>query len=1160
MKRNFGLMALTGILTLASCGQGPSAPTDTTPPTVSLTASTTKLTAAGDVTLTANASDAESAITKVEFYRGSTLIASDDSAPFTTSDKLTANGDYSYTAKAYNAASKDATSAPVTVTVAIPSTGGGTGGGTPSTASITITSPANNTTVSTGKVDVAFNMSKALTDVVCTVNGQGEVKANVGSTSGVCTIDVSAVNGTTANIVVSGKDGSSTVQANSFVKVALPGQPTVDPRVVNGIAFDAGQELKASERGLIGETKVGGKWQNIKTGWRYFGQLVSTPSDPSQVRTPATYVKGKDLKVSFTAANATDSIEVFYARTTGSDVPTNDDMQAARKIKTGTGKVDFVFDTTMMGEFEATYQWIVVRVNGTQLFSRPVISDNHAPQPAVPALAKGDANQSLTPPRSNILPGEPYYDVVTKTRFTWANGNVDFYTTNTQLEDNIYGSAPVGANPTQRIPIGFESITYYLVPDAEAIKLGTSDADGERRADMVRQYATAWTAPIKATQDAKDRDYRIQFDSVNGAAASGEGKIVEGTLYRVYAITRDLLGNEVASPTYKGIKFDNVGPSVSNSGLCDISPLPYVSTEPCKYISDLAGFNRGVITGTGAPFDSRRYNVSIGGTDLIRNGVLVNDGVFDTNVLADGEYSLNFLGLTDVLGNPATGFTNTTIYIDNTDPEADLHAPTNGVYNSGERISVESLGKDAQQGASGVYQNLLFWDDQLLPIANKIGKPVEFGRATAGLNAPSGTLSANRDLLAPFNPATGNADPQRYYITNLVIDRAGNATMARNTITVKPKYSGLKNPSLGAYDAADRDFVLNPGLGSYMVPSNGGSNLYPLPGRLNNTPLSFNWSTGTGNARLSVAADGTGTINSGPTQIPSQTAAESLKAVSFHGQYDAYDWRKISAYQVGDRSVYDAESAALRAMIEAQQTERMRRAVYQLLLLGLDRAGNFYDEDITLLGRGTTGYGFNEALIRALQDAYTSEGVIRPFTPDQEGAYPILSTPGNVLKMDRAQLQTVLAGTEANQLILDMMSYIDNQDASQTVLNNLYNLYVDPSLVSQPDLGTTRTTFQGWGTEAVNRGNYTKQPWTRLGESTSALGGQYALDTDMVNNLYFMQDGVANSVPAGTYPTYTWLNQYYRTVGVSGVNDAATVIAQDTAGTYNAAGEARINR
>ena len=78
--------------------------------------------------------------------------------------------------------------------------------------------------------------------------------------------------------------------------------------------------------------------------------------------------------------------------------------------------------------------------------------------------------------------------------------------------------------------------------------------------------------------------------------------------------------------------------------------------------------------------------------------------------------------------------------------------------------------------------------------------------------------------------------------------------------------------------------------------------------------------------------------------------------------------------------------------------------------------------------------------------------------------------------------------------------------------------------------------------------------------STSALGGQYALDTDMVNNLYFMQDGVANSVPAGTYPTYTWLNQYYRTVGVSGVNDAATVIAQDTTGTYNAAGEARINR
>ena len=102
MNRNVALMALTGILTLASCGQnGTGTTADTTAPAVSLTASPSSLTAAGPVSLVATVSDAESSISKVEFYRGGTLISTDTTSSdgFTASDTLSTNGSYSYTAE-----------------------------------------------------------------------------------------------------------------------------------------------------------------------------------------------------------------------------------------------------------------------------------------------------------------------------------------------------------------------------------------------------------------------------------------------------------------------------------------------------------------------------------------------------------------------------------------------------------------------------------------------------------------------------------------------------------------------------------------------------------------------------------------------------------------------------------------------------------------------------------------------------------------------------------------------------------------------------------------------------------------------------------------------------------------------------------------------------
>ncbi|WP_245618246.1 Ig-like domain-containing protein [Deinococcus misasensis] len=95
---------------------------DTTAPTVSATVSPASLTAAGSVKVTANATD-NVGVTKVEFYKGTTLVGTDTTAPYEYSESFSSsaqNGSYSYTAKAFDAAGNNATSAATTVTVNLP--------------------------------------------------------------------------------------------------------------------------------------------------------------------------------------------------------------------------------------------------------------------------------------------------------------------------------------------------------------------------------------------------------------------------------------------------------------------------------------------------------------------------------------------------------------------------------------------------------------------------------------------------------------------------------------------------------------------------------------------------------------------------------------------------------------------------------------------------------------------------------------------------------------------------------------------------------------------------------------------------------------------------------------------------------------------------------
>ncbi len=90
-------------------------------PTVSLTApaASAAYAAPATINLAANAADSDGSVSKVEFYNGTTLLGTDNTAPYTYSWTNVAAGSYAITAKATDNGGATTTSAAVAVTVTV---------------------------------------------------------------------------------------------------------------------------------------------------------------------------------------------------------------------------------------------------------------------------------------------------------------------------------------------------------------------------------------------------------------------------------------------------------------------------------------------------------------------------------------------------------------------------------------------------------------------------------------------------------------------------------------------------------------------------------------------------------------------------------------------------------------------------------------------------------------------------------------------------------------------------------------------------------------------------------------------------------------------------------------------------------------------------------
>ncbi len=113
-------------------------------PVVSITSPANNSTfAQGDaITITANASDPDGSVTKVEFYDGSTKLGEDTTAPYEYVFQNAASGSHSLTAKATDNGGKSTTSVAVSITVEVDNNN--------VAPTVSITSPANNATFDEG--------------------------------------------------------------------------------------------------------------------------------------------------------------------------------------------------------------------------------------------------------------------------------------------------------------------------------------------------------------------------------------------------------------------------------------------------------------------------------------------------------------------------------------------------------------------------------------------------------------------------------------------------------------------------------------------------------------------------------------------------------------------------------------------------------------------------------------------------------------------------------------------------------------------------------------------------------------------------------------------------------------------------------------------------
>lgn len=733
-------------------------------------------------------------------------------------------------------------------------TGGNTGTTTPSVVNHTLNVVLNGD-VKDGTFSVQTPSGDTKTVVVS--NGAGSISV---PNTGKYTVTAANITGYTVSPSALTADLTSSDQTVTFTSTKNAVAPTTPSTGDQGTGtntgtvfghfhVDAGQQMQyVSDKSSDDYNTY--QPQSVTGAWRAMSQTATN----GEVNTPAgytdLYVKGK---VNFTLdVTSGKRVEVLLARTTGRDVPTVTETQAADVLLNTTadsGTTSFTLDSTRLGEYEGVREWLVLRIDGTQLYYQPIIADNSAPTQPEPAFAGITNTYSST-----------YNN-------WWARGDVRLYTTNSDIVDKPDQAAPKDSSFANRHPSGFDGIRYYMVPEAMIASNPTvATSNLVERAAALKALAAASSDVIKTQYITTKGDATFPFasDVGSGSVSKLTKQAKDGVQYRIYAVSRDQLGNEAASATYKSIAFDNVGPTIACSVIKDASPLPFSSINPVKYVSGLAQLDMGTVTDDkGVGVNPTTYNISLGGKQIpvtkteamdaksaqideananlkkltqhlkdlqatlatATDSTVINNtkaeiaktnndidtvniqianlnkdlvalkgaaNTFDSRIFADGEYPIQYSSMTDFLGNPVQASKDCgTVIIDNTAPVVGFNRPSMSAaqtFNSGETVTLESTSSDA---GAGLYRTLLFWDDSSDNVSSDgtyrglgiVGAPAEIVSSAQHKDGDFVTNeTTNGSWVGLSNGGKGTVNYVK--LKALVIDRAGNATVISNPIKV----------------------------------------------------------------------------------------------------------------------------------------------------------------------------------------------------------------------------------------------------------------------------------------------------------------------------------------------------------------------------------------
>ncbi len=466
------------------------------PPTVSLTspANNAVFNAPASITLTAGAADADGQIAKVEFFQGTTLLATVTGAPYTYTWSGIAAGNYSLSARATDNDGAAATSAAVSVNVNAPPT-------------VTLTAPANNAVIS---APASITLSAAASDAdgnIAKVDFYQGTRL-IGTATAVpysYTLASVAAGSYSYSAVATDNQGATTRSAAITVIVNAPPTVTLSSPANNaGYTAPAAITLTANAQdsdGTIakvefyqGATLIGTAtaapysyaWQNVPAGSYSLSAVATdergaaTTSTPVSVRVNAAPTVAITAPANNAVFNAPASITLTASAADADGSVARVDFYQGTSLIGGASAAPFSVDWTNVAAGSYSVTALATDNLGATTTSAPVTVKVNAP-PAV-ALTSPAGNASYTAPASitltanaqdgdgsiaklEFLQGTTVLATLTAAPYTfaWTNVAQGTYVLSARATDNR-GATATSAAVTVSVNSGVAAL-YFIHPD-----------------------------------------------------------------------------------------------------------------------------------------------------------------------------------------------------------------------------------------------------------------------------------------------------------------------------------------------------------------------------------------------------------------------------------------------------------------------------------------------------------------------------------------------------------------------------------------------------------------------------------------------------------------------------------------------------------------------